>query len=124
MVAATNKEMDSQAAITTGNFRQILSPAHIPNRLALRDRREDIPRLASYFLTKIGAKLKRPLHFDTKSMSRLMEYGWPGNVRELQNVIERAVILSQTSQISVDEILLPAHRPAPASLSNVRPGES
>lgn len=115
LIAATNNNL--QAAIKAGNFRQDLFyrlhifPIGLP---ALRDRREDIPRLAAYFLTRIGAKLKRPhLTLDAKSLTRLMEYEWPGNVRELQNVIERAVILSQSSQISVDEILLPAHRTDP-----------
>jgi formate hydrogenlyase transcriptional activator len=110
VIAATNSDLS--AAIQAGTFRQDLFyrlhifPIALP---ALRDRREDIPRLSQYFLEQIGDKLKRHhLAFDAQSLSRLMDYHWPGNVRELQNVIERAVILSQSSRIRVDEILLPA----------------
>jgi formate hydrogenlyase transcriptional activator len=115
VIAATNSDLP--AAIQAGTFRQDLFyrlhifPIALP---ALRDRREDIPRLSQYFLEQIGDKLKRNhLAFDAQSLSRLMDYHWPGNVRELQNVIERAVILSQSSRIRVDEILLPAKMSAP-----------
>jgi formate hydrogenlyase transcriptional activator len=115
LVAATNSDLP--AAIQAGMFRQDLYyrlhvfPIALP---ALRDRREDIPRLAHCFLQQIGVKLKRhQLTLDAESLSRLMDYHWPGNVRELQNVIERAVILSQSSRIRVDEILLPAKMSAP-----------
>jgi formate hydrogenlyase transcriptional activator len=116
LIAATNSDLP--VAIKVGTFRQDLFyrlhvfPIALP---PLRDRREDIARLAHCFLQQIGLKLKRnQLTFDAESLSRLMEYHWPGNVRELQNVIERAVILSQSSRIRVDEILLPAKASIPA----------
>ena len=53
--------------------------------------------------------MNRPhLEFDAQWLQRLMDYNWPGNVRELQNVIERAVILSRSSTITVNEVFLPA----------------
>ncbi|MGZ8383593.1 MAG: AAA-type ATPase lid domain-containing protein, partial [Nitrospira sp.] len=58
---------------------------------------------------------KRPhLAFDPQSMARLLTYNWPGNVRELHNVIERAVILSGSSRVTVDEMLLPPMQAEPS----------
>jgi len=109
LIAATNADLS--AAIQRGTFRADLYyrlhifPIALP---ALRDRQEDIPLLAQHFLAQIGIKLKRPhLMFDPQSMARLLTYAWPGNVRELHNVIERAVILSVSSRVTVDEMLLP-----------------
>jgi formate hydrogenlyase transcriptional activator len=109
LIAATNADLN--AAIQQGTFRADLYyrlhifPISVP---PLRERREDIRLLAQHFLAQIGAKHKRPhLTLDRQSMDRLMTYNWPGNVRELQNVIERAVILSSSSQVTVDERLLP-----------------
>lgn len=109
VIAATNADLS--AAIRQGTFRADLYyrlhifPISVP---PLRERREDIPLLAQHFLAQIGTKLKRPhLTFDTQSMARLLTYNWPGNVRELQNVIERAIILSHSSRVTVEEMLLP-----------------
>jgi formate hydrogenlyase transcriptional activator len=109
LIAATNADL--AAAIQQGTFRADLYyrlhifPIAVP---PLRERREDIHLLAQHFLAQIGAKHKRPhLSFDPQTMARLLSYNWPGNVRELQNVIERAVILSHSSQVTVDEMLLP-----------------
>ena len=109
LIAATN--VDLSAAIEQGTFRADLYyrlhifPIAVP---PLRERRADIQLLAQHFLAQIGAKHRRPdLTFDPQSMARLLSYSWPGNVRELQNVIERAVILSGSSQVTVDDMLLP-----------------
>jgi formate hydrogenlyase transcriptional activator len=109
LITATNADLS--AAIQRGTFRADLYyrlhifPIVVP---PLRERREDIHLLAQHFLAQIGTKLKRPhLSFDPQSLVRLLAYSWPGNVRELQNVIERAVILSGSSQVTVDEMLLP-----------------
>ncbi len=109
LVAATNADLST--AIQQGTFRADLYyrlhifPIALP---PLRERREDIHLLAQHFLAQIGTKLKRPrLTFHPQSLVRLLTYNWPGNVRELQNVIERAVILSNSSQVTVDEMLLP-----------------
>ena len=67
---------------------------------ALKNRQEDIPLLANYFLDKFAAQYAKPVtRIDPCAMSRLMEYDWPGNVRELENAIARAVIVSQGSCI-------------------------
>ena len=123
VIAATNRHLP--AAIAEGRFRSDLFfrlnvfPLLVP---PLRDRREDIPILVEYFLARHGARLGRRFRgVDRATMALLRSYGWPGNVRELQNVIERAVILSDSDLLHMDEALLtagvgglasPAARPA------------
>lgn len=71
----------------------------------LRERREDIPRLADYFLTQLSNDLSRiKLTLSKEALSACMGYDWPGNVRQLKNVLERAVILSQDSWIQVEDL--------------------
>jgi len=96
VIAATNRDL--QESVARGTFREDLYyrlnvfPLHVP---ALRERPEDIPLLVHHFLTRYASKLGRPiLHVPNQIMCRLLEYSWPGNVRELENVIERAVIVS------------------------------
>lgn len=108
IIAATNADL--VAAISTGRFRPDLFyrlhvfPIVIP---PLRHRLEDIPLLACHFLEHYRSKLKRPrLEFSAQSMDRLVRYTWPGNVRELQNVIERAVILTRSSTVEIDDPVL------------------
>jgi DNA-binding NtrC family response regulator len=61
----------------------------------LRDRREDIPALVTHFVEMLGRRMGREIeHIPAETMSALISYHWPGNIRELQNLIERAVILS------------------------------
>jgi formate hydrogenlyase transcriptional activator len=61
----------------------------------LRERREDIPELVTHFVETLGRRLGRQIeHIPPETMSALSSYHWPGNIRELQNLIERAVILS------------------------------
>jgi DNA-binding NtrC family response regulator len=61
----------------------------------LRDRREDIPALVTHFAETLGRRIGREIeHIPAETMSALSSYQWPGNIRELQNLIERAVILS------------------------------
>jgi formate hydrogenlyase transcriptional activator len=78
---------------------------------ALRERRDDIPLLASHFLSGVNRKLRvsSALRISNADMQRLAQYAWPGNARELQNVIERGAILARGGQIRID---LP--EPAPA----------
>lgn len=76
----------------------------------LRDRREDIPMLASHFLEKfskendkfLDANGRTTLRFDPEAMQLLLDHTWPGNVRELENIVERAVVLASTSVIPLD----------------------
>ena len=95
-IAATNRNL--REMITEGSFREDLYyrinvfPITVP---PLRDRREDIPLLAYYFLDQLGKETGKAIKgFSADSMNLLMQYDWPGNVRELKNVIERLVIMS------------------------------
>jgi two-component system response regulator AtoC len=100
IICATNRKLED--LIKKGEFREDLYyrinafPIHIP---PLKERKEDIPLLAEYFLTKKANKL-RPISALNKKL--LSEYAWPGNARELQNVIERAVILSDGEELRID----------------------
>ena len=126
VVAATNRDLE--AAIAAGTFRSDLYyrlnvfPIEMPT---LRERREDIPLLVTYFLNRYARKAGR--HFttvDKKSLDLLQSYAWPGNIRELQNVIERSVIVSETQTFSVDESWLsrrPSSGPASDSDPSIQP---
>ena len=125
LIAATNADLAS--GVSKGQFRADLFyrlhifPIVVP---PLRERRQDIILLAQHFLSRLGEKMKRPhLQFDPRSLQRLMDYHWPGNVRELQNVIERAVILSPSSLITVDDMFLPGPAPALPSEQPLNLGE-
>jgi len=95
IIAATNRNL--QEKISSGQFREDLYyrlnvfPIHIP---PLRQRREDIPALASYFLDSFSSAFGRDFVAVSPEAGRLMEdYNWPGNIRELKNVIERICIM-------------------------------
>ncbi len=95
IVCATNRDPDAE--IAAGRFRADLYyrlhvlPVHL---LPLRDRRDDIPLLARYFLDTAARQEGRLFdHVDGAALSRLMTHDWPGNVRELENVIRRAVVM-------------------------------
>ena len=79
---------------------------------ALRERKDDIPLLVSFFLSRFGKKLGKEVRgVAQKSMESLVRYNWPGNIRELQNVIERAVVLARGPVVQVDESMLRSDRP-------------
>ena len=96
IVAATNQDL--QKLVQQKSFREDLYYRLnvVPiNLVPLRERREDIPLLADYFLSQTCAELEiPPKKLDPAAMRLLTEYSWPGNVRELENTIKRAVILS------------------------------
>jgi len=105
IVAATNRDLS--VAVSEGRFREDLFyrlnvfPIPIP---PLRERLEDVPRLARHFVMTFAAKMGKPIDtIGEQVMSRLAAYAWPGNVRELQNVIERAVILTTGSRLVLDD---------------------
>ncbi|MEK7750242.1 MAG: sigma-54 dependent transcriptional regulator [Planctomycetota bacterium] len=109
IIAATNENLEK--AVELGRFRKDLFyrinviRIHIP---PLRERREDIPLLVEYFLEKLLEKFKKGKRvFSEEAMYAFMNYDWPGNIRELQNMIERAVALSKSEIINVDELPLP-----------------
>ena len=103
VIAATNRDL--LLMVREGKFRSDLYyrlnvfPITMP---PLRERQEDVPLLTMFFLEKFARKLGRPiLHVEEESMFRLRTYSWPGNIRELQNVIERAVVLSRGTILTV-----------------------
>jgi DNA-binding NtrC family response regulator len=104
IIAATNTDL--QAAVRQGTFRDDLYyrlnviVIKIP---PLRERTEDIPMLSRHFIKKYGDENQRDnLIMEPSALKTLMEYPWPGNVRELENVIERAVVLSQSNSLTAD----------------------
>ncbi len=129
VIAATNRDLAGE--VRTGKFRLDLFyrlnvlPLTIP---PLRDRKEDIPLLALFFLEKFSKTIgKRIVKVSEDSMARLKAYDWPGNIRELQNILERAVVLSTGNVLRIDENLfavttanLPGPAPSAYKLPTVR----
>lgn len=108
VLAATHRDLDK--LVSEGKFRQDLFyrlnvvPIMMPS---LCERADDIPILVEYFIARFGKKMgKRFQTIEKKTLKRMQEYEWPGNVRELQNVIERAVTLSDSDTFTVDEAWL------------------
>jgi two-component system nitrogen regulation response regulator NtrX len=106
IVSATNRQLSE--LIAEGKFRSDLFyrlsvvPIRVP---ALRERLDDIPALAEYFLAEFCSRNNfRSRTLDTEVMAALAAYHWPGNVRELRNVVERMAILSAGERITVDSI--------------------
>ncbi|MEH6682593.1 MAG: sigma 54-interacting response regulator [Sediminicola sp.] len=105
IIAATNRDLET--AVSLGNFRLDLYyrlhvfPLALP---PLRERREDIPLLATHFLNKYSIQGKQAGVSD-QVMEKIMQYSWPGNIRELENYMERSVLLSNNGYI--DEVYPP-----------------
>ena len=106
LIAATNRELDEE--IRAGRFRSDLFyrlnviAIHLP---PLRQRKDDIPILADYFLARIAGQRKEPTkRVNGAALSAMQEYAWPGNVRELENAMERAVILSTGPDITPESL--------------------
>jgi two-component system response regulator HydG len=105
VIAATNKDLEAE--IAAGRFREDLFyrlnvvTLKVP---PLRERQEDIPVLADYFLKRYAEKNRRLIKgFSPRATDLLMRHAWPGNVRELENVVERAVILCRENLITPAE---------------------
>ena len=103
LIAATNRDLEEMVARREFRsdlyYRLNVFPIRIP---PLRERREDIPLLVRYFAQRFAKELRRPIEsVSRESMEMLCRWSWPGNIRELQNVIERAVILSQGTVLTV-----------------------
>ena len=122
IIAATNRNLEE--AIKDGSFRQDLY--YRLNVIALtlpplRERREDIPLLAYYFVAKYSKKCKRLVSgISPEARACMLAYDWPGNVREMENAIERAVVLGNTDVLMPDDLpeTLLTTAPAPQDLSN------
>lgn len=107
VIAATNTDLEM--AVQMGKFRPDLFyrlnvfPIVIP---PLRERKDDIPLLVKYFVMRYGAKLRKNIErIPQTTMDSLLAYSWPGNIRELENLIERAVILSEGVQLEAGKWL-------------------
>jgi DNA-binding NtrC family response regulator len=114
IIAATNRNLDQE--IAAGRFRSDLYyrlGVFIIETPPLRERREDIPLLADYFLRTSADRLNRAMPRLTEtSVNMLLRYDWPGNIRELQNAIERAIILSDGGPLEFSQLLAsqPGHQ--------------
>ncbi len=121
VIAASNRGLDQE--VERGRFREDLYwrlnvvPIVLP---PLRQRREDIPRLVSHFLAHYSELNDRyVVHIQALALAALQAYDWPGNVRELQNYMERAVVMAEGDELTVD--LLPAVVCAPPTERSQRP---
>ena len=117
ILASTNKDLDK--AVRNGTFRDDLYfrlnvvTIDVP---PLRDRRDEIPELADYFLAEANARLNRSVsRLEPDALAALMEYGWPGNVRELRNMIERAVVVNDCDTLALASFPPPIRPPEPPS---------
>ena len=109
VITATNRDL--RKAVASGTFREDLFyrlnvfPIHIP---PLRERKSDIPMLADYFIDRFARNAGKTIRAIEKSTLKLFNlYSWPGNIRELQNIIERALIISDTETLGIEESWLP-----------------
>lgn len=121
LLSATNSNLADEVA--SGRFRQDLLfrlntvEIHLP---PLRDRPEDIPALADYFLRLHRERYRRPAGgFTSAALAALLQYTWPGNVRELGHVIERAVLMSGDGEISDSDLSLQSRPPGAAQLEEL-----
>jgi Nif-specific regulatory protein len=116
ILAATNRDIEKQ--VEQGEFRSDLYyrlnvlPLYIP---PLRQRPEDIPALADFFLRKFSSETKKQFDgFSEDAMETMLSYGWPGNIRELENCIERACVIGKNRQILGEDLFL--KNPSPQAI--------
>ncbi len=127
VIAATHRDLETM--VRDGKFREDLwyrlnvLPIRIP---PLRLRRQDIPSLVQYFVTRKAGEMNLPYvpSVPGEEINLLQAYDWPGNVRELQNVVERAMILSQSGSLSFQGLLTDVRRPpVPNAVDHSAPPE-
>lgn len=105
LIAATHRDLET--AVDAGDFREDLyyrlnvMPIFIP---PLRERLDDLPRIAKHLLDRLGGIQRRPLRLTAGAQRRLAQHHWPGNVRELENCLERAAVMSDSGEIDADLI--------------------
>jgi transcriptional regulator with GAF, ATPase, and Fis domain len=123
LIAATNRDLKEMVA--QGSFREDLYyrlniiPVHLP---PLRDRKGDLPVLASHFLKKFADEMGKDIKgMVPAAISMLEQYDFPGNVRELENIIERSVVLTRSNLIQPEEleIQIPDPEELPAELTHI-----
>jgi transcriptional regulator with GAF, ATPase, and Fis domain len=106
IIAASNKDLEQE--VKDGNFREdLFYRLNVVNIVlpALRDKIEDIPLLANFFLERICGKMKIPVKsFSQSALDSLVQYSWPGNVRQLENICERIVIFTKSATIEFDDL--------------------
>lgn len=121
VLSATNTDLT--VACGSGQFREDLLfrlntvEIHVP---ALRERREDIPLLATHFLSRYASRYRRDVQrFDPAALQAMKQYSWPGNVRELEHTIERAVLMCRTAEIQPADLSLNSSRPQSQNLEDL-----
>jgi DNA-binding NtrC family response regulator len=121
VLSATNANLHEDAK--EGRFREDLLfrintvEIHLP---ALRDRREDIPRLAAHFLERNRSRYRKQISgFSPGAMQLMMQYAWPGNVRELEHTVERAVLLCREEEIEPPNLAISSTRSSVQSFENM-----
>ena len=119
--AATNSDLAK--AVEGGDFREDLLyrlntvELHLP---PLRERREDVPALASTFLQRQAKRYEKSINgFESEALTAMLDHPWPGNVRELEHVIERAVLMAQGEKIQPEDLGLRAPRSGAALLEGM-----
>jgi len=121
VLSATNADVTQE--VEAGRFREDLLfrlntiEIHLP---ALRERREDIPLLANYFLRRYAERYRKPLTaFDPAAIQFLLDYAWPGNVRELEHAVERAVLMAQDDVVRSSDFGLRTEREGASRLEEL-----
>ena len=121
IISATNADLNQE--MSAGRFRQDLLfrlntiEIQIP---PLRERRQDVPLLAMYFLERYSQRYRKPTKtFDPPALQAMLEYAWPGNVRELDHAVERAVLLANGEAVQVSDLSLRAPRDAAQRLEDL-----
>lgn len=121
IIAATNRNLEE--AVEKGTFRKDLYyrlnvvPIYIP---PLRERPEDIPYLIEHFLQKY-APPGRTFKVNKETFDLLMKYPWPGNVRELENAIEHAIVMSESDEITLEDLPMSIRNYASREMTTLRP---
>ncbi len=121
IISATNADINEE--VSTGRFRQDLLfrlntvEIHLP---PLRDRREDIPLLASHFLRQHARKYRKNIEgFDQAALQTIIKHGWPGNVRELDHAIERSVLMASGATLALRDLGLQSGKEASRRLEDM-----
>ena len=121
MLSATNADLRSECA--AGRFREDLLFRLNTVEISLpplRERREDIPALAAYFLDRYAARYRRSIQgLEPSALQTMLQYAWPGNVRELDHTIERAVLMARETTVQVCDLGLHAQKSSAQSLDDM-----